>query len=434
MLSNFKWLRYLNYAIKTFEDISKLSGQEFRSWQRQKQWSIARYHYKNNPFYRKKIGNNFPEKWEDLPIMEKSDYQVDLEKLLSKGYTRKNIYIANTSGSSGHPFFFAKNQEAHAMSWALIKDRYSWHGLKLNSKQARFYGIPLKTTSKVQEHIKDWMINRVRFQIFDLSDEILEKYLLRFTKIKFEYIYGYTNSLVLFARYLIDNKIILIDICPSLKLCIPTSETVTKEDREILVKGFGLNVVNEYGVSEVGGIVAFEDNNSNWVLSAETQYVEILDQDNNLLENNKGGKVVITDLHNKTMPFIRYNVGDIGVSSEYTIKGKYPVLQKLLGRTNDNIRLPSGRVSPGLTFYYISRSILESSGVLKEFIIRQSALDTFEFDVVCDRDFYENEVKEIENQMDIYLEPGLKLKIHRVPKISRPSSGKIKHFYSEINS
>jgi len=434
MLSNFKWLRYLNYAIKTFEDISKLSGQEFRSWQRQKQWSIARYHYKNNPFYRKKIGNNFPEKWEDLPIMEKSDYQVDLEKLLSKGYTRKNIYIANTSGSSGHPFFFAKNQEAHAMSWALIKDRYSWHGLKLNSKQARFYGIPLKTTSKVQEHIKDWMINRVRFQIFDLSDEILEKYLLRFTKIKFEYIYGYTNSLVLFARYLIDNKIILIDICPSLKLCIPTSETVTKEDREILVKGFGLNVVNEYGVSEVGGIVAFEDNNSNWVLSAETQYVEILDQDNNLLENNKGGKVVITDLHNKTMPFIRYNVGDIGVLSEYTIKGKYPVLQKLLGRTNDNIRLPSGRVSPGLTFYYISRSILESSGVLKEFIIRQSALDTFEFDVVCDRDFYENEVKEIENQMDIYLEPGLKLKIHRVPKISRPSSGKIKHFYSEINS
>ena len=118
MLNNYKWLRCLNYAIKTFENINKLSNQEFRSWQKQKQWSIARYHYENNPFYREKVGNNLPEKWEDLPIMEKSDYQDDLEELLSEGYTRKNTYIANTSGSSGHPFFFAKNQEAHAMSWA----------------------------------------------------------------------------------------------------------------------------------------------------------------------------------------------------------------------------------------------------------------------------------------------------------------------------
>ena len=35
--------------------------------------------------------------------------------------------------------------------------------------------------------------------------------------------------------------------------------------------------------------------------------------------------------------------------------------------------------------------------------------------------------------MKNYLESGLKLKIKRVSHIERPSSGKIKHFYSELN-
>ena len=37
------------------------------------------------------------------------------------------------------------------------------------------------------------------------------------------------------------------------------------------------------------------------------------------------------------------------------------------------------------------------------------------------------------SKMDIYLEPSLKLKINIVQYIERPKSGKLKHFYSEIN-
>jgi len=438
MVSLFEiYLRLTGYDIircqNDLKRIRSLSPRDFQEWQDNKKWGIAKYHYDNNPFYRKKVGAHFPDKWEDLPIMEKSDYQDDLEKLLSRGYTRKNTYIANTSGSSGHPFFFAKDKEAHAMTWALIQNRYSWHGLKLNSKQARFLGTPLETTSNIQEKIKHFVMNRVLFPVFDLSDSTLGMYLNKIKKTEFEYIYGYTNSLVLFARYLIDNQVVLADECPSLKVCIPTSETVTKEDREIMTAGFGVKVVNEYGVSEAGAIVAFEDDNLDWILSTETQYIEILDDDNSPLEYDIGGNVIITDLHNRAMPFIRYRVGDVGVLTA-TANGKGPVLKSLLGRTNDNVILPSGKISPGLTFYYISRSILESSGVLREFIIRQTAIDTFIFDVVSDRDLHAHEVNEIKGKMDLYLEPGLKLEINRLPKISRPQSGKIKHFYSQINT
>jgi hypothetical protein len=110
------------------------------------------------------------------------------------------------------------------------------------------------------------------------------------------------------------------------------------------------------------------------------------------------------------------------------------VLRGLEGRTNDTIRLPSGRTAAGLTFYYVSRSILEQAGVLREFVIRQTALDEFCFDVVSDAPLKEEEVRSIEEKMALYLEPGLKLRVQRLPAIERPPSGKRKHFFSELKN
>ena len=437
MISLFKLFLKLNgYNIgkagKELKNIQSLSYSEFRKWQDDRKWKIARYHYENNPFYRNKVGKLFPKKWDDLPIMEKSDYQEDIEKLFSKGFTKKNTYISNTSGSSGHPFFFAKNKKAHAMDWALIKDRYNWHGLSSSSKQARFYGIPLEKWTYRKEKIKDLLMNRVRFSVFNLSDDVLQSYVEKFIKIKFKFIYGYTNSLVLFARYLLRHDILLKQKCPSLNSCIVTSEVLTTEDRDLLSKAFGVNIVNEYGASEVG-LIAFESAAGEWILCEEILFIEILELDSQQADQLEG-KIIVTDFDNCAMPFIRYNIGDIGlISKNLSSNDKYRKLKKLLGRENDTIILPSGKISPGLTLYYVSRSILESSGVLKEFIIRQTSLDTFVFEIVSARELNNSEIESIKEEMVKYLEPGLRLVIKRVTERKRPASGKIKHFYSEIN-
>jgi len=414
-----------------FREFEALSLEQQLEWQYRRKWFIAKFHYQNNNFYKSKIGDHLPNKWEELPIMNKGDYQIDIKRLLSNSYTLKNTYIANTSGSAGHPFFYAKNKEAHAITWGLAENRYGWHNITLDSKQARYYGSPLETTSKIKEVFKDWVMNRYRFLVFDATDDTFEKHLLIFNKNKFEYVYGYTNSLVLFARFLIKNQITLKEICPTITSCISTSETLTIEDRNLMRLGFGVDVVNEYGVSEAGGITAFEDVERNWRLSIETQFIEIVDDNGNIVNNGKEGKILITDLHNQAMPFLRYEIGDIGILN--LNKNGLLTLRELTGRTNDTILLPSGRKSPGLTFYYVSRSILESSGVLKEFIIRQTKLDTFIFDIVSDRDLNTKELQQIKQKMKLYLESGLKLKINRISSIRRPKSGKLKHFYSEIN-
>jgi phenylacetate-CoA ligase len=411
-------------AIKELVQIQVLSALDFNKWQVEQKWKIARHHYDNNISYRNKIGNQFPHEWTDLPIMKKSDYQEDLEKLLSKGYTKKNTYISNTSGSSGHPFYFAKNKSCHARTWAIHKQRFSELGLSFSSLEARFFGAVNEHIGRSKEKIKDRLMNRIRFNVFDLSDVAMESFIRAFKKNEFDYVYGYTQTITIFSEFMIKNNIVLKDICPSIKTVIVTAELCSIEDRILIGKGFGVPVKDDYGASEVG-LLATECDNGRWHIIDENVVVEV-DED---------GKLLVTDLFNEAEPFIRYSVGDKGTIDDTTVcqcGSHRRILSKLKGRENDIIVLPSGKIAPGLTFYYVSKSILESTGILREFIIRQTSLNTFIFDIVADRELHDKEVSEMKDKMDKYLEPGLTLIINKVPKIKRPDSGKIKHFYSEI--
>ena len=352
--------------------------------------------------------------------MYKSDYQKKIETLISKGFNKSNVYIANTSGSSGHPFYFAKDKETHALTWAFILYRYKELGISSSDLEARFYGIPLENRAYFYEKIKDLIFNRIRFPIFDLSQQKFKEFIDAFDKFNFKYIYGYTNSIVLFARYIIEKKIKIKQYCPSLRLVIVTSEVCTIEDRAILVKAFKVRVISEYGASEFG-YLGFETEIGKWQVPNDLLFIE----------NDADGSILITDLHNKAFPFIKYNIGDIGdVQIDYTGN---QFITNLRGRTSDNIILPSGKISPGLTFYYISRSILESTSILKEFVIKQIERDYFIFDIVSKKPIDTQIYLEIKSKMDQYLEPGLRLKINRVNFIKRPKSGKIKHFYSMLD-
>ena len=406
--------------------IQCLSESEFKIWHENKKWEIVKYHFENNEFYKNKIGKSLPEKWEDIPIIKKTDYQNSGFKLISDSIEKKDLYTGYTSGSSGHPFSYAKDKFAHAMTWALIKNRYDNFGLTFDSKQARFYGIPFERKDYIIERTKDYLANRYRFPVFDMSDKKLETFFDKFTKTKFDYIYGYTNSIVLFARYLIKKNIVLKDVCPTLKICICTSENCAEEDKEVIKNGFGITGVNEYGTSEVD-LIAFEDFKGNWKLSNENIYIEILDESGRKLTGGGEGRIILTALHNKAMPFIRYEIGDTAVIEPSDSK---IIIKKLLGGVNDIIQLPSGKKSSGITFYFISRGVLERSGNLREFIIKQIEINKFVFEVVSDEDISEKDKAELQKKMDIYLEPGLNIEINRVEKIERTKAGKMKHFHS----
>ena len=409
--------------------IQSISEEQFNSFLENKKQEIVDYHLINNSFYQQLVGKTTFNTWNDLPIMTKKDFQKPLIERLSNNFSLKNVYVNKTSGSSGDPFIFAKDKFSHALTWATIINRFGWHGIDFNSSyQARFYGIPLDFLGNRKERFKDFLSNRFRFSIFDLSDFVLERFLNEFKTRRFDYINGYTSSIVLFAKFLQQKNIVLTSICPTLKVCVVTSEMLFDKDKILLEKQFGVPVVNEYGASELD-LIAFQNPDGEWQVNSETLFVEILDENNKVLPYGKEGRVVITSLFNKAHPFIRYDIGDIGILDEKSTTKK-PVLQQLIGRTNDIAILPSGKKSPGLTFYYVTKSIIEDDGNVKEFVIKQTKIDAFDIEYVSQTELQLEQIQKIETAITLYLEKGLIFTFLRKEKLERSKSGKLKQFVS----
>jgi phenylacetate-CoA ligase len=422
-------------ATSSFEQILSIPQEDFEKYIVQKRQEIVGYHLKNNNSYQEFIGtsnyNTKVSQWNELPVMTKKEFQKPLLDRLSIGFTPKNSYVNKTSGSSGDPFIFAKDKFCHALTWATIIHRFGWYTIDFNtSKQARFYGIPLDFIGNKKERLKDVLKNSYRFSIFDLSDSVLETVLTKLQSTKFDYINGYTSSIVLFAKFLLKKNVVLTTVCPSLKCCVVTSEMLFEEDKILMEKVFGVPVINEYGASELD-LIAFENPNGEWQVNSETLFVEILDDENNVLPNGKEGRIVITSLYNKAHPFIRYDIGDIGILDEKSTFKK-PILKKLIGRTNDVAILPSGKKSPGLTFYYVTKSIIEDDGNVKEFVVKQTKIDSFDIEYVSELQLTPNQIEIIKLAIEKYLEKGLHFNFIRKEKLERSKSGKLKQFVSLV--
>jgi phenylacetate-CoA ligase len=160
-------------------------------------------------------------------------------------------------------------------------------------------------------------------------------------------------------------------------------------------------------------------------------FIEILDENDVVLPYGQEGRIVITSLFNKAHPFIRYDIGDIGILDEKSTLQK-PILKKLIGRTNDVAILPSGKKAPGLTFYYITKSVIEDDGNVKEFVIKQTQTDTFEIKYISETELNLTQIKKIEQAIILYLEPNLKFIFIRKNNLKRTKRGKLKQFKSMV--
>lgn len=391
--------------------------------------AIVAHHLRYNAFYKAFTKGIDTADWNALPVIKKSDLQTPLNTRLSEGFTVKNCHIHKTSGSSGTPLIFAKDKYTHAMSWANFMDRYAWYGIDAaTSKQARFYGIPLDGLAHYKERFKDALGNRFRFSVFDLSDAQLEWNIKKFQSTPFEYINGYTSAIVQFAKFLKQKNIVLKAVCPTLKVCIVTAEMLFDDDKALLEKHLGVPIANEYGSAELS-LIAFNNAEDEWLVNREDLFVEVLDENNQPLPHGKEGRIAVTSLYNVAHPFIRYDLGDIGALDEKSAMRK-PILKNVTGRTSDIAILPSGKKAAGLTFYYVTKTVIEDDMNVKEFIIEQHRVDTFKIIYTSRVELSKHKIKAIKASIESYLEPGLTILFERKKELKRTKGGKLKQFTS----
>ena len=129
------------------------------------------------------------------------------------------------------------------------------------------------------------------------------------------------------------------------------SELSTQAERDAWAAVLGVPVRDEYSTEELGRI-ASQCPEGRYHLHEDIVHTEIVDDDGRPTDGV--GEVVGTELHNRTMPFVRYRQGDLArISDEPCPCGRHTrLLVDLVGRSNDGFSAPrwavaSGRVPAG---------------------------------------------------------------------------------------
>ena len=103
---------------------------------------------------------------------------------------------------------------------------------------------------------------------------------------------------------------------PDINLRIPVvisyGETLTKEMRRYIGRVFHAEVYDRYGLRETGPIAMECSRHHGEHIYNDIFIVEIVDDDGNPVAPGVSGKILVTDLYNYNMPFIRYDSGDRG--------------------------------------------------------------------------------------------------------------------------
>jgi phenylacetate-CoA ligase len=256
-----------------------------------------------------------------------------------------SIELNSTGGSTGVPLNFY--QDRNYKDWAAAATIRTWRhyvNCAPTDLEAVFWGAIRDIGKGFRLHNELHRILRDRVLLlntFDLDSTLLRRYLFFYNLISPPLVRGYASSLHYVAEFVETH---------ALKLHVPravisSTEVLHSRMRTTIERVFRAPVFDSYGCREVSQIATECNHHDGLHISVENQYVELVEND-----------LVITNLNNYAMPLIRYRVGDLAsaITTDPCRCGRtLPRIVKLIGRDNDNIELPTGKVINGEFFEFL---------------------------------------------------------------------------------
>lgn len=420
-LGELKYNSKIRKKYKWLKQTEKWSLDELEQYQTEKLKKLLTHAYENSIHYKQKFDdydihpNDFS-RLEDLkkfPVLTKSELREKTSDILIDTSSDEKLYYSETSGSTGEPLVFYRNQSWDAIHRASIKRGYSWHGVKPYEKNGYFWGYNLDTTKELKIKFLDFLQNRYR--IFTYSEKNLNHFLKKMKKAK--YIEGYSSMIYEVAKKINENE----DKYhfPKMKMIKGTSEKIFDSYKVEVNKAFGLNFVSEYGSAEAG-IIAFECKQGNMHITMENVVVETEDNE-----------IIVTNLSSDSYPIIRYRLGDYIELRDKHYKCEcglsHPIIESVLGRVGKTIKGNTLNF-PSLTLYYVFKNLAIKGHLLYyQAIQRQEG----ELELNIEQSLSENERKLLQIELDKYFGDELIININELVKLDR-KDGKMRDFISMI--
>jgi phenylacetate-CoA ligase len=292
----------------------------------------------------------------DLPIMTKQWIRDRYADFVSETEGHANVR-KSTGGSTGDPFQFQYNRDSEYRRLATMWRGYRWGGADIGCRSAFIWSWPFagkRGWSLAREQLYQRILGRHYFNIFELSDDNLPEVARRLAELRPQVIVTYVSGGLTLARWMIENRFSF----PAPRAVITGAEALHEPERETLRKAFGAPVFNTYGGREFMLLASECEHHCGLHVNADHLILETVDEQGRPVVGQPG-RVLITDLHNYGMPFVRYENGDVAVIDPRPCDcGRgLPLLKYVEGRVADVIRLPDGRRLTGLYFVHMFKDL-----------------------------------------------------------------------------
>lgn len=397
-------------------------------WRLQRLGDILEFAWQEVPFYREFWGDHGiefrrPAHLDELqryPVLTKSIFRDNSSRIRPRALTSIRHISKHTGGSTSVPVGYLLDLE----QWTLMEAFHIWGWRQSGYEQGDPVGV-IAGGSLVPERMtwKGKLRSLAQRRLFlygvAMDHAMARDYRNRLIRYGARFLYGYPSVLYLFARCLHEQGLVL----PGLQAVVTTAEMLLPQYRKGIEDWLHCPVFNNFGSND-GGIESYECH-----LHQGFHYNDL--QSVLEVEGSPGteGALLITNLWNRSTPFIRYQNGDIAKLSTVSCPcgAPFPLIASVLGRTTDILTFGNGRSlsGPALTLIFGDMKI-------DGWQIVQTSPTALEVRLCCPDSIPQEYTERIARVIGYHAGENVTLKIKRVDKLTLTKGGKLKPVICDV--
>ena len=363
-----------------------------------------------------------------LPLLTKDLIDAHRDELFREGVTAGDLKANSTGGSTGRNLRFFQDTTSRSGILGTQAVNARWMGADAGAPMAYIWGSPIEhdRAKAFKGKLKNRLQNVLYLSCFGMDAATMDRYAAELQDFRPAVLIGYPTALSEMANHLLGKGM----TPPPVGAIVSTSEVLLPQERTLVERGFGAKVFDRYGCREVGDIAHECDRHRGLHLNAGRLIVELIDDGE--LPDDVDGEVVVTDLDNRSFPFVRYRMGDLATWAEGPCDcGRgLPMFSAVGGRKFDLVRTADGKVLPGTFWTHLFRSI---PGV-RAFQVVQKSIDRLEVKIVPEAGLADDAEAWFAREIAALVGDQLRAEFTRVSEIERQASGKRRFVVSEIVS